>query len=72
MLSSGGNLTGESLAMCVSVDGGTYDSLECERMLYRFENLGLLDHPRNMMVRPGTMIFKKLSLFDKVVTYLGL
>lgn len=72
VLSSGGNLTGESLAMCVSVDGGTYDSLECERMLYRFENLGLLDHPRNMMVRPGTMIFKKLSLFDKVVTYLGL
>lgn len=72
VLCSGRNLTGRSLAMRVSVEGGTYDSLESERMLYRFENLGLLDHPRNMMVGPGTMAFQKLPLFDKVVMYLGL
>lgn len=68
LLLSGRDLTGEALSS--SITG--YDSLECERMLYRFENLGLLEHPRNMMTRLGTMVFHKLPLFDKLVSYLGL
>jgi len=68
LLLSGRDLTGEALSS--SITG--YDSLECERMLYRFENLGLLEHPRNMMTRLGTMVFHKLPLFDKLVLYLGL
>lgn len=68
MLNSERELTGESLSSGIT----GYDSLECERMLYRFENLGLLDHPRNMMVRPGTMAFNKLPLLDKIVSYLEL
>lgn len=68
LLLSGMDLTGEALSS--SITG--YDSLECERMLYRFENLGLLEHPRNMMTRLGTMVFHKLPLFDKLVSYLGL
>ena len=68
LLLSGRDLTGEALSS--SITG--YDSLECERMLYRFENLGLLEHPRNMMTRLGTMVFHKLPLFDKMVSYLGL
>ena len=68
LLLSGRDLTGEDLSS--SIIG--YDSLECERMLYRFENLGLLEHPRNMMTRLGTMVFHKLPLFDKLVSYLGL
>lgn len=68
VLLSGRKLTGEALSSGVS----GYDSLECERMLYRFENLGLVEHPRNMMTRLGTMVFHKLPLFDKLVSYLGL
>lgn len=68
LLLSGRDLTGEALSS--SITG--YDSLECERMLYRFENLGLLEHPRNMMTRLGTMVFHKLPLFDKLVLCLGL
>lgn len=68
LLLSGRDLTGEALSL--SITG--YDSLECERMLYMFENLGLLEHPRNMMTRLGTMVFHKLPLFDKMVSYLGL
>lgn len=65
---SGRNLTGETLSLSIT----EYGSLECERMLYRFENLGMLDHPRNTMVRPGTMVFQKLPLFDLIVSYLSL
>ena len=68
VISSGENLTGVTLS--VGVAG--YDTLECELMLYRFENLGLLDHSRDMMTRRGTMPFHKLPLFDKLVSYLGL
>lgn len=72
VLSSGKDLTGVNLSYVVLGAGNTYDSLECERMLYRLENLGLLDHPRNMITGRGMMIFHKLPLFDKLVSYLGL
>lgn len=65
---SGADLTGDALSMKVS----GYDSLECELMLYRFEDLGMLDHPRNMLIGRGKMAFHKLPLFDKIVSYLGL
>lgn len=68
----GEKLTGESLSVNTTSGGRVYDSLECERMLYRFENLGLLDHPRNMLKKRGTMTFEKLPLFDKLVSFLGL
>ena len=47
-----------------------YNSIECERHLYRFENLGLLDHPRNMMTKRGTMAFEKTEYFDRIIGYL--
>ena len=72
LMSLGRDLTGETLSLSVVDEGCAYDSLECERMIYRFENLGLLDHPRNRLVRCGTMDFHKLPLFDKLVSYLGL
>jgi len=72
ILSSGQDLTGDFLSIVVARESCSYDSLECERVLYRFENLGLLDHPRNILVKPGSMVFKKLPLFDKLVSYLGL
>ena len=68
LLLSGRELTGEALSLGVS----GYDSLECERMLYRFENLGLVEHPRQKLLGPGEMPFSKLPLFDKLVSYLGL
>lgn len=68
VLLSGRELTGKALSSGVS----GYDSLECERMLYRFENLGLLEHPRQTLLGPGAMPFSKLPLFDKMVSYLGL
>ena len=68
LLLSGRELTGEALSLGVS----GYDSLECERMLYRFENLGLVEHPRQTLLGPGAMPFSKLPLFDKLVSYLGL
>lgn len=71
LLSSGTDLTGVNLFYGVLGAGNTYDPLECERMLYRFENLGLLDHPRNMITGRGMMVFDKLPLFDKLVSYLG-
>lgn len=46
--------------------------IEAELQLYRFENLGLLDHPRNTLVGRGKMPFSKMPLFDIVVSYLGL
>lgn len=68
VISSGTDLTGDALSMIVF----GYDSLECELMLYRFEDLGILDHPRNMLIGRGKMAFHKLPLFDKIVSYLGL
>lgn len=72
ILNSGQDLTGEFLSIAVVRESCSYDPLECERVLYRFENLGLLDHQRNLLIKPGTMKFNKLPLFDKLVYYLGL
>lgn len=72
VMNSGRDMTGETLSLCIAGKGNAYDFLECERMLYRFENLGLLDHPRNMLTKQGTMAFHKLPLYDKLVSYLGL
>ena len=68
VLNSGRILTGVTMSLVIP----EYDSSECERMLYRFENLGLLDHPRNMIVGIGNTVFHKLPLYDKLVSYLGL
>ena len=46
--------------------------IETELHLYRFEQLGLLDHQRNMLNGRGKVEFHKTSLFDKLVDYLGL
>lgn len=72
MMDCGRALTGMNLSMWMSGKGNAYDSLECELMLYRFEGLGLLDHPREMMTKRGMMPFNKLPLFDKMVSYLSL
>ena len=49
-----------------------YSEIEAEIHLYRFENLGLLDHPRNRMSGRGEMAFTKMPLFDKTIGFLGL
>lgn len=46
--------------------------IDCEIQLYRFEAMGLLDHPRNMLCGRGLMSFEKMPLFDKMVSYLGI
>ena len=50
----------------------TASPIESELQLYRFEAMGLLDHPRNSLIGRGLMAFEKLPLFDKMVSYLGL
>lgn len=42
----------------------------CEWHLLRFENIGLLDHPRNRMTGIGGIIFEKTDYFDIVTNYL--
>lgn len=42
----------------------------CEWQLLRFENIGLLDHPRNRMTKVGEISFEKTRYFDKIVNYL--
>ena len=44
--------------------------IEAERQLFRFENMGLLDHPRNRTTRRGGMTFEKTEYFDKVISFL--
>lgn len=46
--------------------------IEAEIHLYRFENLGLLDHNRSMLTGRGVMAFTKMPLFDKTIEFLGL
>lgn len=46
-------------------------AIESESLLFRYENLGLLDHPRNMLVGRGNVAFEKTRLFDKVVSLVG-
>lgn len=46
--------------------------IEFESLLFRYENLGLLDHPRNMLVGRGNIGFEKTRLFDKTIELLGL
>lgn len=60
------SVSGETVSKMIS--GST--PIEAERRLLRFENLGLLDHPRNMMTRRGGMCFEKLALFDKLIKYI--
>lgn len=49
-----------------------YSPIDAEIQLYRFENLGLLDHPRNMLNGRGKMAFLKMPLFDELTSYLGI
>jgi len=51
---------------------GKCSEVECEIYLYRFETLGLLDHPRNTLTGRGQVRFQKTVLFDKIISYLGL
>lgn len=46
--------------------------IEFESLLSRYENLGLLDHPRNRITGRGNIAFEKSRLFDKMVDLLGL
>lgn len=46
--------------------------IDSEIQLYRFETMGLLDHPRNMLCGRGQMTFVKQPLFDKMASYLGI
>lgn len=47
-------------------------AVEAESLLFRYENLGLLDHPRDMIVGRGNVVFEKTRLFDKLVSLLGI
>ena len=49
-----------------------YSPITAEIQLYRLENLGMLDHSRNMLRGRGTIPFQKQRLFDEIVSYLGL
>lgn len=42
----------------------------CEWQLLRFENIGLLDHPRNRMTKVGEIVFEKTKFFNRIVDYL--
>ena len=59
-------------ALSLELNDYGYSSIECELQLYRFENLGLLDHPRNMINGRGQMCFRKIPLFDKITKYLDI
>lgn len=67
---SGREVTGNVLSIEFHEYG--YSPIECEWHLYRFENLGLLDHPRNMINNRGKMLFQKMPLFDKITSYMGI
>ena len=49
-----------------------YTPIDAEIQLYRFENLGMLDHARNTLSGRGKIAFQKMPLFDETVLYLGL
>jgi len=67
---SGREVTG--IVLSRELHGYGYSPIECEWYLYRFENLGLLDHPRNMINGRGKIFFQKMPLFDKISNYMGL
>lgn len=63
-------VSGNTLAEELREEG--YSPYESELYLYRFENLGLLDHPRNTMVGRCNTTFQKLPLFDKIISFLDI
>lgn len=63
-------VSGNTLAEEMREEG--YSPYELELHLYRFENLGLLDHPRNTMVGGCNTSFQKLPLFDKFISFLDI
>jgi len=69
MFDEGDSVSGITVSHMPSIHN---TDIEAELQLYRFENLGLLDHPRNMLNGRGKMAFHKMPLFDVVVSYLGL
>lgn len=62
------DITGNSVSRELSAYG--YTPIDCERHLYRFEALGLLEHKRNMLQSRGMMPFEILPYFKKVVTFI--
>lgn len=62
-------VTGESMSN--ELAGYGYSVMDCERHLYRFEVIGLLDHQRNMLCGRGKMPFEVLPFFSKLVMFLG-
>ncbi len=63
-------ITGESMSNELAQYG--YSVMDCERHLYRFGTLGLLDYQRNSLFRRGTMPFEVLPFFHKLISYLGI
>lgn len=70
LFNSGKEVSGNTLS--IPLNSYRYSPLECELYLYRFENIGLLDHPRNMMTGRSMMKFTKTPLFDKIISYLNI
>ena len=63
-------VSGNTLAEELREEG--YSPYELELHLYRFENLGLLDHPRNSLMGRCKTTFQKLPLFDKLISFLDI
>ena len=70
LFDSGQPVTGSAVSMALNPP--KYSEIEAEIHLYRFENLGLLDHPRNMLSGRGNMALTKMPLFDKTSSLLGI
>lgn len=64
------HVTGNSLSN--KMFGYKYSPIDAEIQLYRFENLGLLDHERSTLSGRGIVAFHKMPLFNEIVSYLGL
>lgn len=70
MFDNNENVTGAALSS--KMFGYKYSPIDAEVQLYRFENLGMLDHARNSLNGRGKIAFQKLPLFNEIVLYLGL
>lgn len=70
MFDNNEEVTGSALSS--KMLGHDYSPITAEIQLYRLENLGMLDHARNMLCGRGNTAFAKLQLFDEIVSYLGL
>lgn len=70
MFDNNEEVTGSALSSKMLGQG--YSPITAEIQLYRLENLGMLDHARNMLCGRGITAFTKLQLFDEIVSYLGL